>query len=337
MSDYSRITLSHGSGGKLMHELVESVFVTSFANPILGAGDDSAVFQLLRAGLAFTTDSYVVKPIFFPGGDIGKLAVCGTVNDLSVVGATPLYLSAAFVIEEGFLMSSLRRIVASMNRAAKEAAVQIVTGDTKVVEKGSADGIFINTAGVGRLMPGVAISGNNARPGDKVILSGTIGDHGIVVAAARNGLTFTRKFKSDVAPLNHLVAAMLRASRNIHAMRDPTRGGVATTLNEIARQSKVTIRIEEQQIPVREEVAAACEMLGYDPLYVANEGKLIAFVAAEDADKVLQVMRKTRYGHEAAIIGEVLPEARVRVVMKTKVGGTRIVDMLVGEMLPRIC
>ena len=345
----ARIILGHGSGGKLSHDLIESLFLPPFINPILEAGDDSAVFPLTdgdkiaqgrglsKDKIAFTTDSYVVKPIFWPGGDIGKLAVCGTVNDLAMVGAIPLYLSAAFVIEEGFLISSLRRVVASMKRAAKEAGVKIVAGDTKVVERGGADGLFINTAGVGMLSTGVRISGNNAQPGDMILLSGTIGDHGVAVLSAREGLVFSNSFKSDVAPLNHVIRAMLRASHKIHAMRDPTRGGLATTLNEIAQQSRVGIRIIEERIPIREEVAAACEILGYDPLYVANEGKVVACVAPEDAERVLQVIQKTHYGREAAIIGEVLPEPKGRVVMKTRIGGTRIVDMLVGEMLPRIC
>ena len=345
----ARIILGHGSGGKLSHDLIESLFLPPFINPILEACDDSAVFpltdsdkilqgqQLSKEEIAFTTDSYVVKPLFWPGGDIGKLAVCGTVNDLAMVGAIPLYLSAAFVIEEGLPISTLRRIVTSMKRAAKEAKVKIVAGDTKVVERGSADGLFVNTAGVGMVSRGVRISGSNAQSGDMIILSGTIGDHGIAVLSEREGLVFSNSFKSDVAPLNHMVGAMLRTSHKIHAMRDPTRGGLATTLNEIAQQSKVGIQIIEEQIPIREEVAAACEILGYDPLYVANEGKVVACVAPEDAERVLQVMRKTCYGHKAAIIGEVLPEPKARVVMKTRVGGTRIVDMLTGEMLPRIC
>jgi len=345
----ARIILGHGSGGKLSHDLIESLFLPLFINPILEARDDSAVFpladsdkipegrQLFKGEIAFTTDSYVVKPIFWPGGDIGRLAVCGTVNDLAMVGAIPLYLSAAFVIEEGLPISSLRRIVTSMKRAAKEARVEIVAGDTKVVEKGSADGVFINTTGVGVICRGVEISGGNAQAGDVIILSGNIGDHGIAVLSEREGLVFRNSFKSDVAPLNHLVRTMLRTSQKLHAMRDPTRGGLATALNEIAQQSKVAIRIIEDQIPIREEVAAACEILGYDPLYVANEGKLVACVASEDAERVLQVMRKTHYGCDAALIGEVLPEPKARVVMKTRVGGTRIVDMLAGEMLPRIC
>ena len=344
----ARIILGHGSGGKLSHDLIESLFLPSFTNPILETRDDSAVFplrdgdetlqgRLSKEEIAFTTDSYVVKPIFWPGGDIGRLAVCGTVNDLAMVGAIPLYLSTAFVIEEGLQISTLRRIVTSMRRAAKEASVKIVTGDTKVVERGSADGLFINTTGVGMLPTGVRISGSNAQPGDMIILSGTMGDHGIAVLSAREGLVFSNSFKSDVAPLNHMVEVMLRTSHKIHTMRDPTRGGLATTLNEIAQQSKVTIQIIEEQIPIREEVAAACEILGYDPLYVANEGKVVACVAPEDAERVVQVMQRTHYGHEATIIGEVLPEPKARVVMKTRIGGTRIIGMLVGEMLPRIC
>jgi hydrogenase expression/formation protein HypE len=340
-----KVLLGHGSGGKLSHELVASVFLPSFANPALDALDDSAVLSSLTGKpraesdgrLAFTTDSYVVKPLFFPGGDIGRLAVCGTVNDLSMVGATPLYLTAGFVIEEGLSISTLRRVAASMRRAAREAGVKIVAGDTKVVERGGADGLFINTAGIGLIPRGVSLSGAGARPGDAVILSGTTGDHGIAVIGEREGLSFKHNLKSDVAPLNKLVAAMLRASPNIHAMRDPTRGGVATTLNEIAQQSRVAIRIKEEAIPIRQEVAAACEMLGFDPLYVANEGKLIACLARQDALKVLEAMRRNKYGRDAAIIGEVLPEPKGRVLLATRVGGTRIVDMLAGEMLPRIC
>lgn len=334
----ARIILGHGSGGKLSHALIESVFMPPFTNPILETRDDSAVFPLTDSDrVAFTTDSYVVKPIFWPGGDIGRLAVCGTVNDLAMVGARPLYLSAAFVIEEGLPISTLRRIAISMKRAAKEAGVKIVTGDTKVVERGSADSLFINTAAIGLVAKGVSISGSNAQPGDIVILSGTIGDHGIAVLSARERLVFSSNLKSDVAPLNHMVEVMLRTSHKIHALRDPTRGGLATTLNEIAQQSKVGIRIMEERIPIREEVAAACEILGYDPLYVANEGKLVAFVAPQDAERVLEVMRDTLYGRDAIIIGGVLPEPKGRVVMKTRIGGTRLVDMLTGEMLPRIC
>ena len=336
----ARVLLGHGSGGKLTHQLIESVFLPHLANPLLDALDDSAVGPRQAGGegrIAFTTDSFVVKPLFFPGGDIGRLAVCGTVNDLAMVGAEPLFLSAAFILEEGLPLATLRRVVASLRRAAKEAKVEVVTGDTKVVEKGSADGLFITTAGVGLVPEGINVSGANARPGDAVILSGPIANHGVSVLLEREGMGFVSSVRSDVAPLNHLVAAMLRASRSIHAMRDPTRGGLATTLVEIARQSGAAIRIREADIPVEAEVAAACEVLGFDPLYVANEGKLVAFMPPEEAAKVLDAMRKLKYGRKAAIIGEVLPEPRGKVLMKTKVGGTRIVDMMSGEQFPRIC
>jgi hydrogenase expression/formation protein HypE len=331
-----KILLAHGSGGKLSHELVEKSFVKALANPLLAKLNDSAVFDF-SGRLAFTTDSYVVSPIFFPGGDIGKLAVCGTVNDLAMSGACPLYLSLSFIIEEGLPQSDLNQIVNSIQKAAREARVEVVTGDTKVVHKGSADKLFVNTAGVGVIPEGVDISGDKARPGDRVILSGTIGDHGIAVLSQREGLSFSTRLESDCAPLGDLVAEMLNASPNIHCLRDPTRGGLATSLNELAKQSKVSIRIEEEKIPVREEVMAACEMLGLDPLYVASEGKLVAIVPAEDADKVLTAMRENNYGKGAAIIGEVRVENPGRVVMKTILGTSRIVDMLVGDLLPRIC
>ena len=333
---HDKIILAHGSGGKLAHELVEKTFVKALANPLLAKLDDSAVFDF-SGRLAFTTDSYVVSPIFFPGGDIGKLAVCGTVNDLAMSGARPLYLSLAFIIEEGLLQDELTKITGSVQEAAQEAGVEIVTGDTKVVNRGSADKLFINTAGVGIIPEGVNISGSNARPGDRVMLSGTIGDHGIAVLSQREGLSFSTQLESDCAPLGGLVAEMLKASSNIHCLRDPTRGGLATTLNELAEQSKVGVRIEEEKLPVREEVLGACEMLGFDPLYVANEGKLVAIVAAEDADRILGAMQRNRYGKGAAIIGEVRAEHPGRVVMKTLLGASRIVDMLVGDLLPRIC
>jgi len=331
-----KILLAHGSGGKLAHQLVEKSFVKAFANPFLAKLDDSAVIDF-NGRLAFTTDSYVVTPIFFPGGDIGKLAVCGTVNDLAMSGAKPLYLSLSFIIEEGLPQDELNEIVDSVQKAAEEAEVEIVTGDTKVVHRGSADKLFINTAGVGIIPEGVDISGNNAKPGDRVILNGTIGDHGIAVLSQREGLSFSTQLESDCAPLGSLVAEMLAASPNIHCLRDPTRGGLATTLNELAKQSKVSIRIEEEKIPVREEVLAACEMLGFDPLYVANEGKLVAIVPAKDADKVLKAMQGNHHGKDATIIGEVREEHPGRVVMKTCLGASRIVDMLVGDILPRIC
>lgn len=336
MADDDRILLAHGSGGKLAHDLVEKSFVTVLNNPFLALLDDSAVLNV-NGKLAFTTDSYVVSPIFFPGGDIGKLAVCGTVNDLSMSGAKPLYLSLSFIIEEGFLLKDLERIVDSIKSTAEEAGVKIITGDTKVVEHGSVDRLFINTAGIGKISQGVRISGSNAKPGDKIILSGTIGDHGIAVLSQRQGLSFGTKLESDCAPLGQLVVEMLKASKNIHSLRDPTRGGLSTTLNELAKQSKVGIKIDESKIPIRDEVTGACEMLGLDPLYIANEGKLIAIVAPNDSDKILATIKKNRYGGNAVVIGEVITEHPGRVVMKTLLGSSRIVDMLVGEPLPRIC
>ncbi|OGO47085.1 MAG: hydrogenase expression/formation protein HypE [Chloroflexi bacterium RBG_16_64_32] len=341
MAKASKILLAHGSGGRLSHDLVAKEFVPPWQNPILDQLNDSAVFSLSADGsgprLAFTTDSYVVKPLSFKGGDIGRLAVCGTVNDLAMVGAKPLYLSASFVIEEGLPLSTLRAVVRSMREAAAEAGIQIVTGDTKVVERGAADGLFVNTAGVGLVPAGLEIGGDRARVGDAVILSGSIGDHGIAVLSQREGLEFEAAVESDVAPLNGLVAVMLAASPNVRVLRDPTRGGLATSLNEIAAQSNVGIAIEETTIPLNDSVWAACEMLGFDPLYVANEGKLVAVVAPEDAEQVLAAMRATRYGEQAAIIGEVVAEPAGKVLMRTAIGGTRIVHMLVGEMLPRIC
>lgn len=331
-----RILLAHGSGGKLSHDLIEKSFVPTLGNPILNKLDDSAVFEL-SGRLAFTTDSYTVSPIFFPGGDIGRLAVCGTVNDLAMNGAIPLYLSLSFIIEEGLPISELEKIVGSTYQAANEAEIQIVTGDTKVVNQGSADKLFINTSGVGVVPPGVDISGVNAIPGDKVILSGSLGEHGIAVLSQREGLELNVPIESDCAPLNKLVAEMLEISANLHCLRDPTRGGLATTLNEFAKQSNVGIRIYEDSLPVSEAVQAACELLGFDPLYVANEGKLVAVVAPADADKVLTKMRQNRYGSKANIIGEIVEEHPGRVTMKTRLGSSRIVDMPVGELLPRIC
>jgi hydrogenase expression/formation protein HypE len=330
-----KILLAHGSGGKLMHDLIES-FMPDLANPILDRLDDSAVFEV-SGKLAFTTDSYTVNPIFFPGGDIGRLAVCGTVNDLSMSGARPLYLSLSFIIEEGLPVSDLKKIVASIKKAAGEAGVKIVTGDTKVVNQGSADKIFINTAGIGIVPEGVNISAANARVGDKIIVSGNIGDHGIAVLSQREGINFQLPVPSDCAPLNRLVADMLAASLNIHCLRDPTRGGLATTLNDFAGQSGVGIRIEEEKIPVDRAVLAACELLGLDPLHIANEGKLVAVVSREDADSVLDRMKHNKYGVNAAVIGEVVAGHPGRVVMKTGLGASRIIDMLVGELLPRIC
>ena len=331
-----KILLAHGSGGKLAHDLIQTSFLAALNNPILSPLDDSAVFEA-QGKLAFTTDSYVVQPIFSPGGDIGKLAVCGTINDLSMIGATPHYLSLAFIIEEGLPMSDLERVINSIKETTEAAGVNIVTGDTKVVNRGCADKLFINTAGIGTLLPGVDISGHHAQPGDVIILSGTIGDHGIAVLSQREGLNFRTKLESDCAPLNGLVAEMLGISSGIRCLRDPTRGGLASTLNEIAEQSGVSISVEEAKIPVREEVASACEMLGLDPLYVANEGKLVAIVDRKDAEAILEQMRKNQYGQNAAIIGEVREKHPGRVVMKTSFGTSRIIDMLVGELLPRIC
>jgi hydrogenase expression/formation protein HypE len=331
-----RILLAHGSGGKLGHDLIEKNFVPALGNPMLNKLDDSAVFELCGR-LAFTTDSYTVSPIFFPGGDIGKLAICGTVNDLAMSGATPLYLSLAFIIEEGLPVTELEKIVNSIYQAADEAGVKIVTGDTKVVNQGTADKLFINTSGIGIVPPGVDISGANAKPGDKVILNGNLGDHGIAVLSKRQGFEFNVPIESDCAPLNRLVSEILSTSVNLHCLRDPTRGGLATTLNELAMQSNVGIKIDETSLPVNEAVQAACELLGFDPLYVANEGKLVAIVAPSDADKVLDRMRQNQYGTKASIIGEVVSEHPGKVIMKTSLGSSRIIDMLVGELLPRIC
>jgi len=330
------ILLAHGSGGKLSHDLVEKKFLPFLANPALNKLDDSAIFEA-SGRLAFTTDSYVVNPIFFPGGDIGKLAVCGTVNDLVMSGAKPLYLSLSAIIEEGFSLGELEQVMQSIKTAAAEAEVSIITGDTKVVNRGQADKLFITTSGIGVIPLGIDISGANAKAGDKVILSGTIGDHGIAIMSQREGLRFSVPVESDCAPLNKLVSQMLEASSRIHCLRDPTRGGLATTLNELAQQSKVGIVVQETKIPVKEEVKAACELLGFDPIYVANEGKLVAIVAPEDADKVLARMKQNNYGKDAAIIGEVIHEHPSRVIMKTKLGPSRIIDMLSGELLPRIC
>lgn len=330
------ILLAHGSGGKLSHNLIEKNLLPLFSNPILDKLDDSAVFEL-SGRLAFTTDSYVVSPIFFPGGDIGKLAVCGTINDLAMCGAMPLFLSISLIIEEGFSMEELEIIVNSIKDTAGKANVRVVTGDTKVVNRGSADKLFINSSGLGLIPPGVDISGSNAQLGDKVILSGTIGDHGIAVMSQREGLRFSVPVESDCAPLHKLVNEMMEVSPQIHCLRDPTRGGLATTLNEFAKQSKVSIRVEEEKIPISDAVRAACELLGFDPLYVANEGKLVAIVAPEDADLILAKMKQNQYAVNASVIGEVTAEPKGRVIMKTRLGASRIVDMLTGELLPRIC
>jgi len=337
LQDSTEVLLGHGSGGKLTADLVEKLFLPAFRNPYLDKLDDQAVLEVNGARLAFTTDSFVVNPIFFPGGDIGRLAVNGTVNDIAMSGARPLYLSAAFILEEGLLVAELQRIVHSMQEACETAGVILVTGDTKVVNRGSGDKVFINTSGVGWLEHTGVISADQVRPGDTVILSGTIADHGMAVMSKREGLEFETEILSDTAPLNALVQVMLEASPNIHCLRDPTRGGLATTLNEIARRSHVGVVLDEKRIPIREDVKGACEILGIDPLYVANEGKLIAIVGGNDAKKVLERMRGHQHGQEAQIIGEVVGDHPRMVVMRTGIGGTRIVDMMLGEQLPRIC
>jgi hydrogenase expression/formation protein HypE len=330
------ILLAHGSGSKLSRELIETRLLRPLGNEILAKLDDSAVLDV-EGRIAFTTDSYVVNPIFFPGGDIGKLAVCGTVNDLSMSGAVPVFMSLSLIIEEGLSFDVLDRVVDSIKQAAEEACVQIVTGDTKVVNRGSADGLFINTSGIGLVPYGLDISGANAKAGDKVILSGYIGDHGIAVMSQREGLKFSVPVQSDCAPLNTLVARMLKASPLIHCLRDPTRGGLASALNEFAVQSGAGITLYEGTIPVRESVRAACELLGFDPLYVANEGKLVAVVDASVTGAVLDAMKKHPYGKDAVVIGEVTAEHPKRVVLTTMLGASRIVDVLSGELLPRIC
>lgn len=333
-----RVVIGHGSGGKLSHDLIAKKFLPVFDNAILRAGDDAGVAQINTCTrLAISTDSHVVWPLFFPGGDIGRLAVCGTVNDVAMMGATPKYLTAGFILEEGVEFELIDRVVASMQAAAAEAGVSIIAGDTKVVQKGKADGLYINTTGVGLIEEGIEIGGALAQPGDVVILSGPMGDHGIAVLDARGELGFDADVQSDVAPLNHLIRAMLDTSDEIHVLRDPTRGGVATTLNEIAKQSNVGITLFEKSLPVRPAVRAACEMLGFDPLYIANEGKLLAIVGRDEADRVLEIMRRTRYGEEAVIIGEVQSTSPGRVLLKTAIGSHRVVDVLMGELLPRIC
>jgi len=330
------VVLGHGSGGSLSHDLINRLFLPELGKAAPRALDDSAILNINGQRLAITTDSHVVSPLFFRGGDIGRLAVCGTVNDLAMVGAKPIALTCGFVVEEGLSFETLQRVVQSMRDAAAEAGVFIAAGDTKVVQKGGADKLFINTSGVGVVEAGVDISGTRATLGDVVIVSGTLGDHGIAVMSEREGLGFSTDLQSDVAPLNHLVRAMMDAGE-IHVLRDPTRGGLATTLNEIAKQSNVLIELQEPLIPVKPQVRAACEMLGFDPLYVANEGKLVAIVKAQDADVILAAMRATKYGQDAVVIGSVTAGGKAQVRLKTAIGGTRLVDMLPGEMLPRIC
>jgi hydrogenase expression/formation protein HypE len=332
-----KILLAHGSGGKLSHDLVSGILLPRFFNPYLEPLDDSARLANREGPIAFTTDAYVINPLFFPGGDIGKLAVCGTVNDLSMIGAVPSYLSLSLIIEEGFSLKALKRIMSSVREAAEEASISIVTGDTKVVEHGAADQLFITTSGIGWIREGVHLSGLNARPGDKVLLSGFLGDHEIAVLSQREGFGFHGDLKSDCAPLNGLVGKMLDVCTSIRCLRDPTRGGLATTLNEIASMSRVGIVLEEEKIPVRESVRGTCELLGLDPLYLANEGKLIAVCPPQEAERVLEAMRAYPLGKHAEIIGLITEENAKRVTLQTLIGGRRVVDMLTGAQYPRIC
>ena len=337
LSDYQEIVLAHGSGGKLSQQLIQEILLPQFRNELLDVQHDGAVFLVNGTRLAFSTDSFVVSPIFFPGGDIGKLAVHGTVNDLAMCGAQPLYLSAGFILEEGLSMQDFWAVVLSMRKAAATAGVALVTGDTKVVDRGKADKIFINTSGIGVVPEGVNIHPGRARPGDKVIVSGEIAVHGIAVMSVREGLEFETEISSDTAPLNGLVKAVLAAAADIHVLRDPTRGGITSALSEIAQSARVGVHLDEAKIPISEEVKGACEILGLDPLYVANEGKLLAIVSPQDSDSVLSAMQTHPLGGKAAVIGSIIEDHPGFVFMRTRIGGTRVVDMLSGEQLPRIC
>jgi hydrogenase expression/formation protein HypE len=337
MKKPDKIILDHGSGGKISHHLTTEFILPTFDNPILADLDDGAIFTIGESRFAFSTDTYTVDPIVFPGGTIGDLAINGTVNDVTMCGATPLYLSVGLILEEGFPINDFQKVMAEMGRAAAKAGVTVATGDTKVVPRGAADKIFINTSGIGMIPAGIDVSSKNARVGDKVILSGSLADHGVTILTQREGLTFDSPVKSDSAPLNHMAQKMFRAGSSIHTLRDPTRGGAGTALNEIAQSSRVGIRIQEAKIPVKPEVSGICELLGFDPLYLANEGKLIAFVGPEDADAVLAAMQEDEFGKDACMIGEVVAENPGQVFMETRIGGLRIVDMLAGEQLPRIC
>ena len=331
------IDMTHGSGGRAMAQLIDELFVTHFDNELLRQANDQAAFDVPAGRLVMSTDGHVISPLFFPGGDIGSLAVHGTLNDVAMAGARPLYLSAGFILEEGFPLADLERIVISMGAAAKSAGVPVVTGDTKVVERGKGDGVFITTTGVGMVPEGVNISGDRARPGDVILVSGSMGDHGVAIMSSRENLTFETTIESDSAALHKLVAAMVGEAPDIHCLRDPTRGGLATTLNELALQSGVGMQLIEDAIPVRPAVSAACELLGLDPLYIANEGKLVCICAPDDAQRLLTVMQADPLGAEAAIIGEVIEDAHGFVRMQTGFGGSRVVDWLTGEQLPRIC
>ncbi|MCG2726590.1 MAG: hydrogenase expression/formation protein HypE [Elusimicrobia bacterium] len=332
-----KILLAHGSGGRLTHELVKNLFIRKFSNKILNKLDDSAVIKTKNGQIAFTTDSYVVDPIEFPGGDMGRIAICGTVNDLAVKGAKPLAISAGFIMEEGFEIKTLERIVSSMKKAAKEAGVEIVTGDTKVVERGKADKIFINTSGIGFIEPKIFLSPSKIRKGDSIIVNGNIADHGITVMNARNNLGFKGNIRSDGAPLNGLIKKILSSCKHIRCIRDLTRGGLGTSLNEIAGSSKLSMLINQKDIPISPSAESASALLGLDPLYVANEGKIVLFVKKPEEKKVLNLMKSHKYGRKAKIIGTVLKEKKPQVRMKTLMGGERIVMMLEGDQLPRIC
>jgi hydrogenase expression/formation protein HypE len=334
---HGRVDLSHGSGGRAMAQLIEELFARYLGNEYLAQCDDGARLPVVFGRLVMSTDAHVVSPLFFPGGDIGCLSVHGTINDVAVMGAKPLYLAASFVLEEGYPLADLERIVESMGAAAREAGVPVVTGDTKVVERGKADGVFITTCGVGLLREGIDLSGANARPGDAVLVSGPIGDHGMAIMSLREGLEFSTTIRSDTAALHGLIDAMLEKVPELRVLRDPTRGGLATTLNEIAKQSGVGVIVEDTAVPVRDEVAAACELLGLDPLYVANEGKLVAVCPMASVGRLLDAMRAHPLGREAALIGEIVADERHFVQMRTRLGGRRIVDWLTGEQLPRIC
>ncbi|HSL61503.1 MAG TPA: hydrogenase expression/formation protein HypE [Desulfotignum sp.] len=337
MKDDDAVLLDHGAGGKASHAMFSDLILPLFHNRLLARQDDGAVCEMPAGRMAFSTDSYVVDPIFFPGGNIGDLAVNGTVNDIAMCGAAPLYISAGLIIEEGLPLRDLKKILETMARAADIAGVSIVTGDTKVVPRGKADKIFINTSGVGIVPLGVDVSGSRAVPGDKIILSGTMADHGIAILTARENLAFDTVLATDSAPLNHMVAAITASGCDIHVLRDPTRGGVGTTLNEIAVRSKAGMTLYERALPVKDAVRGVCELLGFDPLYIANEGKLIAVVPEHDARQVLEIIRADRFGADAAVIGEVTDRDPGRVFLQTAVGGRRPVDMLTGDQLPRIC
>lgn len=337
ISEYPVITMAHGSGGILSHQLIDKMFMPAFDNTILREGHDGAMFDLQAGRLAYTTDSFVVSPVFFPGGNIGDLAVNGTVNDLVCCGADPVYLSAGFILEEGLPMDDLWKIVISMKEAATKAGINIITGDTKVVDRGKGDKIFINTSGIGMIQEGIHISPHNCKAGDVIIVSGSIGDHGVAIMSARSGLEFETTLESDTIALNGLAEKIFQSTTKIHVLRDPTRGGLATSLNEISKASKKGIVLEENKIPVSEEVKGACEILGLDPLYVANEGKIIIILPESEASKVLKALQKHPLGQNASIIGKVTDDHPGIVRMTTTIGSSRIIDMLTGEQLPRIC